>query len=124
MGGEPWLIRKPFEDNVGQVLNKYKSEILKKTPDWPEIRVSELAKVRDDGGDGWPDPESMCCLAAFDESNLIDMFGTTKPLTSIKESDLWSKVNWDNIPRGEGHYLVLYKDNQPVEVCFMGYSLD
>src|SRR5579872_3570065 len=104
MGGEPWLIRKPFEDNVAQVLNKYKSEILKKTTDWPEIRVSELEKLRE-GGDGWPDPESMCCLAAFDEQYLMDIFGTTKPPNSIKESDLWSKVNWDDIPRGEGHYL-------------------
>ena len=123
MGGEPWLVRKPFEANVTQVLNKHKREILEKTPDWPEIKVTETAKVRT-GGDGWPDPESMCCLAAFDEQYLKDMFGTTRPPNSIKAEDLWRSINWEDIPRGEGHYLVLYKDDMPAEVCFMGYSFD
>jgi hypothetical protein len=124
MGGEPWLLRKPFEKNVAHVLNEHKKEILEKTPDWPEIRVSETAKVRDSDGDGWPDPESMCCLAAFDEGQLIDMFGTDKPQVSIKADDVWEKVDWEVIPRGEGHYLVLYTEEKPTEVCFLGYSLD
>lgn len=123
MGGEPWLVRKPYEGNVTQVLNKHKGEILGITPDWPEVRITERAKVRE-GGDGWPDPESMCCLAAFDEEYLKSTFGTAKPSISIKDDDLWNKVNWDDIPRGEGHFLVLYKDDKPTEVCFLGYSLD
>lgn len=124
MGGEPWLVRKPFESNVAQVLDRHKKEILQQTPDWPEIKVSEIAKVRDPDGDGWPDPESICCLAAFDESQLMDMFGTARPPVTMRAEDLWSKINWDCIPRGEGHYLILYKDDKPEEVCFMGYSFD
>ena len=61
MGGEPWLIRKPFEDDIVHVLNKYKSEILKKTPDCPEIRVSELAKIRE-GGDGSAGFQKACVV--------------------------------------------------------------
>jgi hypothetical protein len=124
MGGEPWLVRKPFEGDVAQVLNKHKREILERTPDWPEIKLSEIAKVRDSDGDGWPDPESMCFLAPFGDPQLMDMFGSIKPPISIEEKDLWTKVSWDDIPRGEGHYLILYKDDKPAEVCFLGYSFD
>jgi hypothetical protein len=37
--------------------------------------------------------------------------------------DIWDKF-WDTIGRGESRYIVLYDNDQPSEIFFIGYSVD
>ncbi len=121
MGGEPWLIRKPFVEGPETVLKRHKAEILELTPDWPEIRIGDGTPVK---MAGWPMPTNACTLLPFDDEQLVEMFGTDKPQSNLDEMAIYEQEFWDDIPRGEGHFFLLYRDDIPVEVCFLGYSFD
>ena len=57
----------------------------------------------------------------FSEEDLLDLFGTDKPTHEmIEESD----ELYDVLERGQGVYIVVYKDEQPSEIFFAGYSFD
>ncbi|AUT02719.1 hypothetical protein CLI64_21245 [Nostoc sp. CENA543] len=65
------------------------------------------------------------------ENELIELFGTDQPTREmvvsilIEEADqeAWETF-WESINRGEGRYIVIYSENQPVEIFFAGYSFD
>lgn len=112
MGAEPWLVRKPFMFNPARTLQRFYDEILIETHDWPEIRMGDSADI--------------FVLAPLDKDLVLDLFGTKVPeskLSSIEIEDMLDDV-WEDLPRGGGHFLILHKDGNPVEVCFFGYSLD
>ena len=121
MGGEPWLVRKPFLGGPEHVLKRHRDEILEQTPDWPEIRIGDGTPRM---MPGWPMPTNACTLVPFDEEQLVEMFGTDKPQETLGEDDIYEQEFWGGIPRGEGFYFLLYREDIPVEVCFLGYSFD
>jgi len=115
MGGEPWLIRKKHEADAEKTLAKYRDEILKLTPDWPEIRIGEADQSYD---------SAFCCLIPFSQSQLVDLFGTETPQSSVSTNDIWRLIFWEDIERGQGRYFVLHAGDKPEECCFLGYSFD
>jgi hypothetical protein len=117
MGGEPWLLRKRYEEDAAKALLECHEEILKRTPDWPDVAIAGSAAAQ-----GMPFP--FCCLIPFSESELTQFFGTTRPQSSLSGTDFYGFDFWEDIGRGQGRYFVLYAGETPVEYCFLGYSFD
>ena len=46
---------------------------------------------------------------------------TTRPTREMVEAD---SDLWESLDRYQGVYIVLYKDDQPAEIYFEGYSCD
>lgn len=83
-----------------------------------------------------PEFLASCALSA-DET--LDLFGTDKPTRQIVEDiiiadgelehweetgyDIYDKF-WGTISRGESRYIILYDNDQPSEIFFIGYSVD
>jgi hypothetical protein len=55
------------------------------------------------------------------DTALRDLFGTTRPTREMVESN---HDFWENLERGQGISIVLYKDDRPDEIYFAGYSYD
>jgi hypothetical protein len=52
---------------------------------------------------------------------LLDLYGTTRPTRQMVEA---SDDFWEDLERGQGIYIILYKDDQQDEIYFAGYSYD
>jgi hypothetical protein len=60
-------------------------------------------------------------VAPLPEDDLRELFGTDKPTREmIEESD----ELYDALERGQGVYIIVYRDEQPSEIFFAGYSFD
>ncbi len=59
--------------------------------------------------------------ARLDDAVLMDLFGTTEPTREMIEANM---DFFDDIERGQAVYLVAYRDGQPHELFFAGYSYD
>lgn len=68
----------------------------------------------------------------FSDAELSEMFGTVMPSREQVLAHMISSKNWmpavarimRAIERGQGRYIVLYTDDAPSEIFFMGYSFD
>ena len=60
-------------------------------------------------------------VTPLSEQVLQQLYGTTQPTRSMVEKDM---DFLDDIERGQGVSIVLYKDGQPDEIFFAGYSFD
>lgn len=52
---------------------------------------------------------------------LLSLYGTTRPTRQMVEAN---DEFLEDVERGQGVYIVLYKDDQPDEIYFAGYSCD
>jgi hypothetical protein len=57
----------------------------------------------------------------LDDAMLIDFYDTTEPTHEMVESNL---DVFDQIERGQAVYVIVYRDGQPDELFFAGYSCD
>src|SRR5689334_5436452 len=75
--------------------------------------IIDLARVADEPDYG--------AVTAPGDAALRALFGTTRPTREMvaNNDDLW-----EDLERGQGVYIVLYKDDQPDEIFFAGYSYD
>lgn len=77
--------------------------------------------------------------APIAETDLIAMFGTTRPTkqqveevllagvtiqAGVPNSDRKSDVFWDQIGRGDARYIITYDGDLPDKIFFAGYSFD
>jgi hypothetical protein len=60
-------------------------------------------------------------VAPLDDGALQALFGTTRPTREMVEA---SDDLWEDLERGQGIYIVLYKHDEPDEIYFAGYSYD
>ena len=60
-------------------------------------------------------------VAALDHDALLGLFGTARPTRQMVEAN---DELWEDLERGQGIYIILYKDDQPDEIFFAGYSFD
>jgi hypothetical protein len=60
-------------------------------------------------------------VAPLGDEALLDYFGTTTPTREMVEQ---SDGLFEDIERGHGVYVVLYRDGAPDELFFAGYSYD
>lgn len=59
--------------------------------------------------------------APLDDDGLEELYETTKPTRQMIETNL---DLFDRLDRGQAIYIVIYKDNEPDELFFAGYSFD
>jgi hypothetical protein len=67
------------------------------------------------------DEPDFCAVTAMPDEMLLEFFGTTRPTREMVENN---HDFWEDLERGQGIYIVLYKDDQPHEIFFAGYSFD
>jgi hypothetical protein len=52
---------------------------------------------------------------------LEELYGTTEPTRAMVEGNM---DFLEDVDRGMGVYIILYRDGKPDEICFAGYSFD
>jgi hypothetical protein len=60
-------------------------------------------------------------VSALPDDALRELYGTVHPTHKMVEDD---DDLWEQLDRGQGVYIILYKDDQPDEIFFAGYSFD
>lgn len=60
-------------------------------------------------------------VAPLPTKDLVELFGTDKPTREMIEGN---DELFEALERGQGVYVVVYKDEQPSEIFFAGYSFD
>ena len=60
-------------------------------------------------------------VTAFGESSLLALYDTTRPTRAMVEQNTRF---FEEIDRGQAIYFLVFKDNQPDEILFAGYSFD
>lgn len=60
-------------------------------------------------------------VTAMPDEVLLGLFGTTRPTREAVEAN---HDFWEDLERGQGIYIILYKDDRPDEIYFVGYSFD
>lgn len=62
-----------------------------------------------------------CVAARLPEHELLELYGTAQPTREMISSNLPFS---DEMERGQGVYILVYKNGEPDEVFFAGYSFD
>lgn len=147
MGGHPWFYFVDYEPDVNSALERLREREFRAgrynpVIDFPEFPVTAESPAPGAGHDSMEeafedadadgtrsildmmsvaDAPDFCAVAPLPSEDLIDLFGTDKPTHQmIEESDQL----YDKLERGQGVYIIVYKDNQPAEIFFAGYSFD
>lgn len=60
-------------------------------------------------------------MARLSDEELIELFGTAQPTRAMIEENL---DFYEEIERGQGVYIIAYRDGKPSEIFFGGYSYD
>ena len=97
----------------------------------PGAQHASMQEARDDSDadgtrsildlDHVSDEPEYFAVTPLSEQVLQQLYGTTQPTRSMVEKDM---DFLDDIERGQGVSIVLYKDGQPDEIFFAGYSFD
>jgi len=131
MGAEPWSYFVPFEASVESAMRKLQKRVF----DSGEYNGSELKPrnvmeaLENSYADGTRSILDMMSvgnapglgtLGPLREDQLQQYFGTTQPThDTVEEGEFW-----DDLDRGMGIYIIVYKDGKPDEYFFAGYSFD
>lgn len=67
------------------------------------------------------DEPDFCAVAPLDDNLLKSLYGTSQPTRQMIEQNMGFL---EDVERGQGVYLILYKDGIPNEIFFAGYSFD
>jgi hypothetical protein len=70
---------------------------------------------------GGIDPDRLARVAPLAKEDLRDLYGTDTPTHDQVEKN---QDFYDWLNRGEGIYVIVYKDNKPAEIFFAGLSFD
>ena len=60
-------------------------------------------------------------VAPLGEEAIESLYGTTRPTHEMVEKDM---TFLEEIGRGQGVYIILYRDDKPDEILLAGYSFD
>ena len=146
MGGHPWFYDVPYQPDIDKALQelrrtefaagRYNPVI--RFPDFPlgpdspapgpqhaSIKAA-LRASREDGTRSILDMERVserpeyCAVSPLPEAELVTLYGTNQPTHDMVEELLFL----EDAERGQGIYIILYKDGAPSEILFAGYSFD
>lgn len=67
------------------------------------------------------DEPDFCAVSPISDFNLKKLFGTTQPTREMVERNM---SFFEDVDRGQGVYIIVYKQNKPSEIFFGGYSFD
>jgi hypothetical protein len=149
MGAEPYWYFEKYEGDVDAVLQslrqrefaagrynpviRYLSELFPIGPNSPSpgAKHSSIQKAMKDAAeegtrsildlDRVADEPDFCAVAPLPDEVLEELYDTTHPTRAMVEA---SMDFMEDIERGQGVYMILYRDGKPDEICFAGYSFD
>jgi len=147
MGGHPWFYFVDYEPDVNAALQRLREREFQAgrynpVIDFPEFPVTPLSPApgaehdsieeafEDADADGTrsildmmqvSDTPDYSAVSPLPQEDLISLFGTDKPTHEMIEE---SEELYDKLERGQGVYVIVYKDDQPSEIFFAGYSFD
>jgi hypothetical protein len=132
MGAEPWSYFVPFESSIESALLKLRqrdfaagdyrgSELNPATPEqaMENMDADGTASILDITS--VTDSPDFCAVCPLPDAQLQSLFGTSRPTHEMIESNM---EFYDSIERGQGVYIVVYKNDKPDEYFFGGYSFD
>lgn len=132
MGAEPWDYFIPYESNIQAALDKLKDREFRagryRYSEEKPATIDEAREIADADGtasildiDRIGDEPDFGVVALLPPEQLVELFGTDKPTRAMIEAD---KDFYEDIERGQGIYIIVYKDDKPSEIFLAGYSYD
>jgi hypothetical protein len=147
MGGEPWFYFVPYQadiDSALQALRRREFQAGRYNPvtPMPAFPVDARAPapgarhqsieeaIEDADADGTrsildmervSDEPDFGLVTPLSDDDLVDLFGTSKPTREMIESN---EDLFEALERGQGVYIIAYRDDRPSEIFFAGYSFD
>jgi hypothetical protein len=125
MGATPWRYFVPFEASANAAFANLRKEVAGAENWSPEDAMEDV-----EAAGSAPmllnmmvisDSPGMCSICPLAPEKLQALFGTTQPTRGMIESN---RRFYDDIERGQGVYIVAYRDGKPDEYFFAGYSFD
>ena len=133
MGADAWMYWVPYQKDMEAALEKLRQEVFQSgqfagSELQPASIEEAIANTGPDGTGsvldmvcGIADEPGMATVCPLSDAALEDYFGTTRPTRQQVEAN---EDFFEDINRGEGIAIITYKDGQPSEICFAGYSFD
>lgn len=147
MGGHAWWYVVPYQRNIKKAMHELREREFRAGRYNPVVRYLDFPLTERSAAPGARHAsieEAMAETDAEGTRSILDMFefgerpgtatmspleagvlrelyGTTKPTREQVEPDL---EFFEEIERGEGRYVVLYRDGKPDEILFAGFSFD
>jgi len=132
MGAEPWSYFVPYEANVADALHKLRVSVFESgryrgselKPQSPE---EALVNMEDSGTASILDimqisaTPDFCSVCPLPPTKLERIFGSQRPTHAAVATQ---QGYYGEIDRGQGIYVVVYKDDFADEYFFAGYSFD
>ncbi len=145
MGGEPWYYFVPYQPDINKALLDLRLREFRAGRYNPVIRFEpHLAQGRSPGARHATIQEALEASEADGTRSILDMervgtkpdYGVVVPLPAEELKRLFDTDHptheaieknmdfFENIERGQGIYIVVYKGGTPSEIFFAGYSYD
>ena len=132
MGAEPWDYFVLYEDDIQAALEKLRQREFAAGRYYPSedkpATIEEAIEMADATGtqsildiERIADEPDYSVVVPLSTSELIRLFGTDKPTRKMIENDM---SFYEGVERGQGVYIIAYKDEKPNEIFFAGYSYD
>lgn len=132
MGAEPWQYFVPHRADLQAALEELKQQEFRygryRYSEEQPGSIDQAREIADADGtasildiDRVDDEPDFGVVTPLTAAQLKALFGTDRPTREIIES---SDELFDDIERGHGVVCPVYRDGQPSELCFAGYSYD
>jgi len=132
MGAEAWDYFVPYEENVQSALDSLKQREFRagrfRYSEHNPATIDEARDIADADGTGSildmdqvGDEPDFGVVVPLPEEQLMELFGTTQPTRAMIEAN---PDFYEDIERGQGIYIIAYRDGKPSDIFFGGYSYD
>jgi hypothetical protein len=147
MGASPYFYFVPYQDDIDAALQELRQREFRAGrynpvvpfPDFPinphapapGAQHATIAQVMEDADadgtrsildlDHIADEPDFFAVTPLDEDVLEELYGTSQPTHAMIERNM---DFLEDVDRGHGIYIIVYKDGQPDEIFFAGYSFD
>lgn len=147
MGASPYFYFVPYQDDIEAALQELRQREFRAGrynpvlpfPDFPvgphapapgaqHATIAEAMEDADADGtrsildlDHIADEPDFFAVTPLDEDVLEEFYGATQPTRAMIERNM---DFLEDVDRGHGIYIIVYKDGQPDEIFFAGYSFD
>lgn len=132
MGAEPWDYFVPYEDDIQAALDRLREREFRagrfRGSNTHPRSIEEAIQNMDADGTGsildmmrvGEEPDFFTVAPLAPEA-LREWFGTDQP---TRERIVANMDFYEDIERGQGVYIIAYRDGRPDEIFFGGYSFD
>ena len=132
MGAEPWQYFVTYQPNLQGALENLRQQEFRagrfRGSELKPATIQEAFENMDADGtasildiERVADEPDYCAVAPLPKNTLVRLFGTDQPTRAMIEQNM---DFYEDIERGQGVYIILYKDGHPSEIFFGGYSFD